>query len=253
MIEDFVRISQSWKCFWDVLKSRCVRCPDGSAYLVLQFISIHFNNAEWWIKQNAQSDPNYASLFRGRPQRFVLPLKPQRDSTKNLNRLSYSSSSAQWTKKGSVLIQPEVLCQLGCETPRINYEVYNGRPYRYFYAISSDVDADNPGTLIKVDTLKKTCKTWAEPNLYASEPVFIAHPDAKSEDHGVVLSSLIWGGDNECRTGLLILDAVSWTELGRTEFHTPSPVPKCLHGWYHNDGRWIAYTNMHLYSHIDLF
>jgi len=187
--------------------------------------------------QNAQSDPNYASLFRGRPQRFVLPLKPQRDSTKNLNRLSYSSSSAQWTKKGSVLIQPEVLCQLGCETPRINYEVYNGRPYRYFYAISSDVDADNPGTLIKVDTLKKTCKTWAEPNLYASEPVFIAHPDAKSEDHGVVLSSLIWGGDNECRTGLLILDAVSWTELGRTEFHTPSPVPKCLHGWYHNDGR----------------
>lgn len=147
MIEDFVRISQSWKCFWDVLKSRCVRCPDGSAYLVLQFISIHFNNAEWWIKQNAQSDPNYASLFRGRPQRFVLPLKPQRDSTKNLNRLSYSSSSAQWTKKGSVLIQPEVLCQLGCETPRINYEVYNGRPYRYFYAISSDVDADNPGTV----------------------------------------------------------------------------------------------------------
>ena len=103
-----------------------------------------------------------------------------------------------------------MLCQLGCETPRINYEVYNGHPYRYFYAISSDVDAENPGTvrsyfsiisfeflepfismdtsndlflfplqLIKVDTSKKTCLTWAEPNVYASEPVFIAHPDAK--------------------------------------------------------------------------
>ena len=46
-----------------------------------------------------------------------------------------------------MLIQPEVLCQLGCETPRINYEVYNSRPYRYFYAISSDVDAENPGTV----------------------------------------------------------------------------------------------------------
>ena len=36
-----------------------------------------------------------------------------------------------------------------------------------------------PLQLIKVDTSKKTCLTWAEPNVYASEPVFIAHPDAK--------------------------------------------------------------------------
>ena len=55
----------------------------------------------------------------------------------------------------------------------------------------------------------------------------------QSEDDGVVLSSLIWGGaGNECRSGLLVLDARTWTELGRTEFRTPSPVVKCLHGWF---------------------
>lgn len=38
-----------------------------------------------------------------------------------------------------------MIVNMGCETPRINYEFYNGKPYNYFYAISSDVDADNPG------------------------------------------------------------------------------------------------------------
>lgn len=30
-----------------------------------------------------------------------------------------------------------------------------------------------------MDTLEKKCWTWAEKSLYASEPVFIPHPDAK--------------------------------------------------------------------------
>ncbi len=53
----------------------------------------------------------------------------------------------------------------------------------------------------------------------------------QSEDDGVVVASLIWGNE-ECRAGLLILDASTWTELGRTEFQTSSPVPKCLHGYF---------------------
>lgn len=186
--------------------------------------------------KNAQSDPNYAALFRGRPKRFVLPLNPKEGVKGNLNSYIYSESQAHWLNRSdksqaTVFIRPDELCSLGCETPRINYDVYNGMPYRYFYAISSDVDADNPGTLIKVDTLEKKCWTWAEKGLYASEPVFIPHPDAKSEDDGVVLASLIWGNE-ECRAGLLILDASSWTEVGRTEFKTSSPVPKCLHGYF---------------------
>ncbi|XP_046459953.1 carotenoid isomerooxygenase-like isoform X2 [Daphnia pulex] len=183
--------------------------------------------------ENAQSDPNYASLFRGRPKRFVMPLNPKQGKEGNLNTYAHSLSEAKWMNGGSSMyIKPDELCPLGCETPQINYNKYNGKPYRYFYAISSDVDAENPGTLIKVDTIEKKCRTWAEKNVYASEPVFVPHPDAKSEDDGVLLSSMIFGGHNEKRTGLLVLDAATFKEIGRTEFHTPSPVPKCLHGYF---------------------
>lgn len=49
----------------------------------------------------------------------------------------------------------------------------------------------------------------------------------------MVLSSIVWGG-SECenQAGVVILDAKSWTEIGRATFVTESPVPKCLHGWY---------------------
>lgn len=30
----------------------------------------------------------------------------------------------------------------------------------------------------------------------------------------------------------MVLDAKTWTEIGRATFVTESPVPKCLHGWY---------------------
>lgn len=52
------------------------------------------------------------------------------------------------------------------------------------------------------------------------------------EDDGVVLASMIWGGDDINHVGLLILDGQTFQELGRAEFHTPTAVPKCFHGWF---------------------
>ncbi|XP_072388974.1 carotenoid isomerooxygenase isoform X2 [Diabrotica undecimpunctata] len=109
---------------------------------------------------------------------------------------------------------------------------YKGKPYKYFYAISSDVDTEIPGTLIKVDVESKTTKTWGEPNCYPSEPIFVPSPEPKSEDDGVVLSAMVWGEEDTNHVGLLVLDGESFTELGRAEFNTPSPAPKCLHGWF---------------------
>lgn len=55
----------------------------------------------------------------------------------------------------------------------------------------------------------------------------------QDEDDGLVLSSIIWGGpDRTNQAGVVILDAKTWTEIGRATFITQSPVPKCLHGWY---------------------
>nr|CAI5820208.1 unnamed protein product [Callosobruchus analis] len=185
--------------------------------------------------KSMQQNPNYAKMFRGRPARFALPLNPEcmEDAVnKNLIELENTKAKAYYLSNGDILVKPERIVDLGCETPRIHYEHYLGQPYRYFYAISSDVDAKNPGTIIKVDTLTRSSKTWCEENCYPSEPIFIPRPNFKCEDDGVILASLVWGRDDINHAGLLILDAQTFTEIGRAEFNTPGPVPKCLHGWF---------------------
>lgn len=57
----------------------------------------------------------------------------------------------------------------------------------------------------------------------------------QEEDDGIILSALVWGRDDTNRVGLLCLCAKTLKELGRYEFITPSPVPKCLHGWFAKD------------------
>ena len=64
---------------------------------------------------------------------------------------------------------------------------------RYFYAITSDVDADNAGKLLKVDTWTGEVITWQEENVYCSEPVFLPCTGSTEEDDGVLVSSIIWG------------------------------------------------------------
>lgn len=209
-----------------------------------------------------QQNPDYAKMFRGKPVRFVLPLNVTQKKVSQISSIfsklsrSMSFEKTSFTEKdivlenlvtlpgtkatahkmpnNSIYCTPELLCYLGCETPRIHYDSCLGIEYTYFYAISSDVDADNPGTVIKVNVKDKTSITWCEPCCYPSEPVFVPSPNATSEDDGVVLCAIVWGGSPsvENRVGLLVLCAKTLTELGRCAFETPSQVPKCLHGWF---------------------
>ncbi|XP_032669314.1 carotenoid isomerooxygenase isoform X1 [Odontomachus brunneus] len=237
--------------------------------------------------KNMHENPDYASMFRGRPLRFVLPMKQPCANTppecnlvtiktvhqsqelfRNVDDKSLGHDSdkmdfeivsdsdvvvsnvddvkRKWDEHrnalrrkpaahllpdGRIFVKPELLCDLGCETPRINADFCVGREYRYFYAISSDVDLVNPAKLIKVDTYRKTRKVWQEKDVFPSEPIFVANPYAKDEDDGVIVSSLVWG-QNESRVGLLILDAATFTEIARATFDSPGPAPKCLHGWF---------------------
>lgn len=59
---------------------------------------------------------------------------------------------------------------------------------------------------------------------------------------------MVWGNGDENRVGLLVLCAKTMKELGRCEFKTAGPVPKCLHGWFQNvctDGSRIVETEKH--------
>jgi len=58
---------------------------------------------------------------------------------------------------GKIFVKPELLCDVGCEIPRINADFHLGKEYQYFYAISCDMDMDNLETVsIFLEFLKYT-------------------------------------------------------------------------------------------------
>ena len=181
--------------------------------------------------QSAQSDPDYAPLFRGRPRRFVLPLRPSRPLHHDQVRLPGCAACAH-VIDNKMVVKPLIIADIGCETPAINYDKFNGKKYRYFYAISSDVDADNAGKLIKVDTWTGEFTTWQEENVYCSEPVFLSRPGATKEDDGIVIFSIIWGKPHVNWTGIVFVNAVDLSSVARVHFCLTGPVPKPLHGCY---------------------
>ncbi|XP_041855949.1 beta-carotene 15, 15-dioxygenase 2, like [Melanotaenia boesemani] len=186
-----------------------------------------------------EMDKFYNSLCINLPRRYVLPLDvdEQTPLDKNLVTLHNCKATAMKTKPGEVYLiheelhTDELLQYGGLEFPQINYDKYNARPYRYFYACGfGHVFADS---LLKMDVNTKELKVWRYPGLYPSEPVFIASPDAVEEDDGVVLSVIITPR-KEKSTFLLVLDAKTFTELGRAE--VPVNIPYGTHGVFNSMG-----------------
>ncbi|XP_029685868.1 beta,beta-carotene 9',10'-oxygenase-like [Takifugu rubripes] len=182
-------------------------------------------------------DKFYNSLCRNLPRRYVLPLNVDRQAPldENLVTLHHCKATAKMIKPGEVymtheeLHDAELLQYGGLEFPQINYEEYNGRPYRFFYSCGfGHVFADS---LLKMDVHTKELKVWRHPGLYPSEPVFVASPNAAEEDDGVVLSVIVTPR-KEKSTFLLVLDAKTFTELGRAE--VPVDIPCGTHGVFSN-------------------
>ncbi|XP_061407032.1 carotenoid-cleaving dioxygenase, mitochondrial-like [Lethenteron reissneri] len=167
------------------------------------------------------------------PRRFVMPLSVGPDSPRgtNLCSLPYTTASATLRDDGKVWLEPEPLHgddveeYGGLEFPRIHYERFNARPYRYFY--SCGFQHVIPNSLIKVDVTTKETKHWQVDGYYPSEPVFVPSPGAEGEDEGAVLSVVI-SPDKEKPSFLLVLDASSFVELGRAV--VPRDIPYGFHG-----------------------
>ncbi|XP_068594895.1 beta-carotene 15, 15-dioxygenase 2, like [Brachionichthys hirsutus] len=186
-----------------------------------------------------EMDEFYNSLCRNLPRRYVLPLTvdEQTPLDQNLVTLRNYKATAKQTKPGEVymthedLHDDELLQYGGLEFPHINYDKYNGRPYRYVYCCGfGHVVSDS---LLKMDVRTKELKVWRFPGLYPSEPVFVASPGATEEDDGVVLSVIITPR-KEKSTFLLVLDAKTFSELGRAE--VPVDVPYGTHGVFNEMG-----------------
>lgn len=190
-------------------------------------------------KSGEEMDKFYNALCRNLPRRYVLPLDvdEQIPLDQNLITLNKYTATAVKTKPNEVFLTHEelhddtLLQYGGLEFPQINYAQYNGRPYRYFYSCGfGHIFSDS---LLKMDVHTKELKVWRYPGLYPSEPVFVASPGATEEDDGVVLSVIITPR-KEKSTFLLVLDAKTFTELGRAE--VPVNIPYGTHGVFNEMG-----------------
>jgi beta,beta-carotene 9',10'-dioxygenase len=122
----------------------------------------------------------------------------------------------------------EVLSPDNLEFPRINYPAVNAGPYQYVYGAGTRLEGNFIDELVKVDLRNRTSQLWYEDGCYPGEPVFVAVPGAAHEDQGLILAVVLDGVSGS--SFLLVLDATSFTELGRAML--PHHIPFGFHGQY---------------------
>lgn len=120
------------------------------------------------------------------------------------------------------------LTQASIEFPAINNE-YAQKPYNFIYAASSLNHDFQLNALVKIDLANDSYKTWQQEGCFPGEAVFVAEPDTKKEDSGVVIS-IVADLKNKL-SFLLILDAQSFREITRIQL--PHLLPMGLHGGFY--------------------
>lgn len=127
-------------------------------------------------------------------------------------------------------VTSRTLVDHSAELPRINYGQYNSKPYRYVYAngIARRGESVFLDTIVKLDVESGEVKEWRHDNQFPGEPVFVARPDASSEDDGVLLTVVLDADRNT--SYLLLLDARDLSEVARAL--VPQHVPFGFHGAY---------------------
>ncbi|ONI84741.1 beta-carotene 15,15'-monooxygenase [Saccharothrix sp. ALI-22-I] len=125
-------------------------------------------------------------------------------------------------------IRSRRLAEDALELPRISYGSHNGRDYRYAYGVGAFGNGRNDffNQLVKVDVRSGRTSRWHEPGRYPGEPVFVAAPNARAEDDGVLLSVVL--DVDAGRSGLLVLDAATFEEIARAD--VPHAIPFGFHG-----------------------
>ncbi|XP_043532463.1 beta,beta-carotene 9',10'-oxygenase-like isoform X1 [Chiloscyllium plagiosum] len=186
------------------------------------------------LRQSGEAlDEVYNTLPKSLPRRFVLPLNINSNTpiNQNLNTLTYSNAVVFRTADGKIwcefedLHDDDLLDEGGMEFPQINYAKYNMKKYKFLYGCGiNNIMVDS---LIKMDVETKKFKMWKEKGYYPSEPVFVPSPDSADEDDGIILSVVVSPNQNKSSL-LLILDARTFTEIGRAEVAVC--IPSGFHG-----------------------
>jgi len=128
----------------------------------------------------------------------------------------------------------EHLTDVGFEFPATSYRRVNGRPYRFAWGAADGPEPDGTysSALVKVELGSGASRTFNDGVHIFGEPLFVAHPQAASEDEGVLLSV---GSSKHDETAMLaIVDAKSMALIASAE--VPSSIPLGFHGSFVRKG-----------------
>lgn len=115
------------------------------------------------------------------------------------------------------------------EMPSINYQNYNSYYYQYAYGLSNHGDNKAiENAFIKIDMKNLTQLKWHQENNYPQEGLFIANPNSRTEDDGVILTVVL--DTEKADSFLLILNAKDLSELARA--YVGQIIPFGFHGTF---------------------
>jgi carotenoid cleavage dioxygenase-like enzyme len=125
---------------------------------------------------------------------------------------------------------------VGFDLPTRNQETVS-RKYKYAYGTGHRTEGEWWNSIVKVDMDTGKTIQWYEEHTWPSQPVFMPHPERKSEDHGMLLTLMMDGKTK--RSFLLALNAETMVEEARAWI--PIILPYTSHGYF--DVEWGGDAN----------
>ncbi|QWU99936.1 carotenoid oxygenase family protein [Francisella salimarina] len=128
---------------------------------------------------------------------------------------------------GRNTIEKSVITALNVEFPRIN-EKFLVKNYRYVYLAKRTTQAEFFNSIIKIDLSNNDMVEYCFGNDFVSEPIFIANPQAQTEDDGLIFVNVI---DTDKKLSYIVY--LNATDLSLVyKAYLPILIPPALHGVY---------------------
>ncbi|KAK7485274.1 hypothetical protein BaRGS_00023525 [Batillaria attramentaria] len=208
-----------------------INCYEEEEHLVVDLCGYDDINIIDDLYLKNMLDKDYAQKVPpGTFRRYVLPINVTEGGPEdNLVMLPGTTATAYMTSPGIIHCTPDYITddKVLFELPRINYEMCNGKKYRYAYGTSIAGEKK----LAKVDLELRKVTYWSQTGYMPGEPIFVAKPGAKHEDDGVVLCAVL-SELPDTPSFLLVLDGKTFKEMGRAMPPCDVKMALSFHGSY---------------------
>ncbi|KAF2194618.1 hypothetical protein K469DRAFT_734422 [Zopfia rhizophila CBS 207.26] len=145
--------------------------------------------------------------------------KKREDTISSFARFSLPDiKSAEKGKMGQAELVYKADKMISADLPTIN-PAYLTRKHRYTYGVCDRLKSSFMDGIVKFDNQNQTSIIWEVEAHTPGEPIFVADPEGKDEDDGLLLSVVLDGIQG--KSYLLCLNAKDLKEVGRAEMEGP--------------------------------